>query len=311
MPVAQHRIWSVMVITSIGWGTSGVLTRAAFAEGMEPFAVVAISSAIAAVAVVAYATAVRHGFAVGATGWRIGAIMSVLSVTIPFLSRNLALENASAGFVGLASALVPLATAATAHFVLADEPFDRTTIGGLLVALAGVAVLVFSGDAGIGEEGRPLLAGFFSLLGVVSVAVGSVFAKRHAGEYSPLAVAGVQFVLGAVITTLLMLLIEGVPAAPTAKAWGSLGYIAIVSTFVPVVLYYWLLRHVTVTYSSVIGYVIPLIAVVVGIVVLDEQLQPGIVVGGILILAGVVMTDRARIRRAAAPTEDEVPPVQV
>src|SRR3989304_810313 len=54
VPVAQHRIWSVMVITSIGWGTSGVLTRAAFAEGMEPFTVVSISSAIAAAAVVAY-----------------------------------------------------------------------------------------------------------------------------------------------------------------------------------------------------------------------------------------------------------------
>jgi drug/metabolite transporter (DMT)-like permease len=143
VPVAQHRIWSVIVITSIGWGTSGVLTRAAFAEGMEPFAVVAISSAVAAVAVVAYAIAVRHGFSVGPMGWRVGAIMSVLSVTIPFLSRNLALENASAGFVGLASALVPLATAATAHFVLPDEPFDRTTIGGLVVALAGVAFWSF------------------------------------------------------------------------------------------------------------------------------------------------------------------------
>jgi drug/metabolite transporter (DMT)-like permease len=149
------------------------------------------------------------------------------------------------------------------------------------------------------------------MMGVVSVAVGSVFAKRYAGQYSPLAVAGVQFVLGAVITTLLMLVIEGVPAAPTAKAWGSLAYIAIISTFIPVVLYYWLLRHVTVTYSSVIGYVIPLIAVVVGVVVLDEQLQPGIVIGGILILAGVVMTDRARIRRAAAPTPAEVPPTTV
>ena len=241
-------------------------------------------------------------------GWRVGAVMSVMSVTIPFISRNLALQNASAGFVGLASALVPLATGITAHCMLPDEPLDSTTIGGLLVALAGVAVLVLSGDAGIGEGGRPGLAGAFALVGVFSVAVGSVYAKRHAGRYSPLGVAGVQFVLGALITAGIMLVAEGVPANPTAVGWGTLVYIAIIATFMPVALYYWLIRHVTVTYSAIIGYVIPLIAVVVGVLVLDEKIQPGIAFGGALILAGVVMTDRARTRRSAAGAEETVPP---
>ncbi|NIR35502.1 MAG: EamA family transporter [Actinobacteria bacterium] len=60
----------------------------------------------------------------------------------------------------------------------------------------------------------------------------------------------------------------------------------------PFIVYYWLLRHVTVVYSAIIAYVVPLVAVVVGIVGLDERLQPGIVAGGALILAGVVVTDR-------------------
>jgi len=310
-PPAQGRIWSVFLLISIGWGTGGVMTRVAFDEGLESFAIVAISSTIAAIAVVVYAVAVRHGFSVGPLGWRVGAVMSVLSVTIPFLSRNFALQYASAGFVGLASALVPLATGITAHFLLPDEPLDRTTMTGLIVALSGVAVLVLSGDAGIGEGGRPELAGVLALLGVVSVAFGGVYAKRHAGGYSPLAVAGVQFVFGAMITTVLMLLIEGAPANPTAAGWGTLAYIAIVSTFMPVALYYWLLRHVTVTYSAAIGYVIPLIAVAVGVIALDEQLQPGIIAGGALILAGVVLTDRARRRQAVFEDEDVVPPASV
>jgi len=67
----------------------------------------------------------------------------------------------------------------------------------------------------------------------------------------------------------------------------------------PVVLYYWLIRHVTVTYSTIIGYIVPLVAVGVGVVALGEQLQPGIVVGGALILAGVIVTDRLRNRQTA------------
>ena len=66
------------------------------------------------------------------------------------------------------------------------------------------------------------------------------------------------------------------------------------------VLYFWLIRHVTVTYSTIIGYIIPLVAVAVGVLVLDEELQPGILIGGALILSGVFVTDRIRLRRAAA-----------
>jgi drug/metabolite transporter (DMT)-like permease len=53
---------------------------------------------------------------------------------------------------------------------------------------------------------------------------------------------------------------------------------------------------VTATYASVIGYIVPLIAVIVGVVLLDEQVQPGILIGGLLILTGVVVTDRLEQR---------------
>ncbi len=67
---------------------------------------------------------------------------------------------------------------------------------------------------------------------------------------------------------------------------------ALATTVMPFLVYYWLIRHVTVTYSSIIGYIVPLVAVIVGVIALDERLQPGILVGGALILAGVVITDR-------------------
>jgi drug/metabolite transporter (DMT)-like permease len=92
---------------------------------------------------------------------------------------------------------------------------------------------------------------------------------------------------------------DGVPANPSGEGWMSLAYIGLIATFMPVVLYFWLIRHVTVTYSTIIGYIIPLVAVVVGVLVLDEELQPGIVIGGALILAGVIVTDRIRMMQSA------------
>ena len=92
----------------------------------------------------------------------------------------------------------------------------------------------------------------------------------------------------------------GVGAGPTG-AWPELIFLALMATLVPVALFYWLIRHVTVTYASMIGYVVPLIAVIIGVIVLDEQVQPGILIGGALILAGVVITDRLE-RRNPAPS---------
>ncbi|MDJ0961129.1 MAG: DMT family transporter, partial [Acidimicrobiia bacterium] len=294
--ISNQRIWAVVLLTSFGWGTAPVLIRVALDEGLEPLAITAANSIIAAIAVMVFLGFVRSGVTIGRIELRIGAVMSILSVVLPFLSRNLALEYASAGFVSLMTALVPLITAVGAHFVLADEPLKAATVGGLVLGLAGVAALVLSGDSGIGEGGNPAIATGYALIGVVSVSAGAVYAKRHAGEYSVLGVSGTQFVIGSVLASIAMLIGEGIPANPTGTGWLSLIYIGVIGTFMPVALYYWLLRHVTVTYSTIIGYVVPFVAVVVGIIALGEQLQPGIILGGALIFAGVVITDWLRIR---------------
>lgn len=289
---SRAQVWGAMLLISLGWGTNGVVVRVAFDAGMEPLAVVAISSVIAAVGVVAFVTLSGRDRTIGAIGWRVGIVMSITSVTVPFITRNLALQYASAGFVGLASALVPLATGVVAHIMLPEERLQAATLIGLLISLAGVAVLILSGDSGLAEGGNPALAGILALAGVLSVAVGAVYAKRYSGRYSPLGVSGVQFVIGAAIGIVAMLAFEGVPANPGAKGWASLAYVGLAATFLPITLYYWLLRHVTVTFSAITGYIIPLVAVVFGVIVLGERVDLGIVLGGALILAGVVVTDR-------------------
>ena len=294
--MADHRIWALVLIISIGWGSSPVAVRIALREGLGPITIASASSLIAAGAVMILMASLRRGKLVGRLEWRIGAVLSVLSVLLPFQTRNMALENASAGFVTLISTLIPLVTVVVAHFMLADERMELVIVVGLLLGLGGVAVLLLGGDSGIAEGGNPPLAGMFGLISVVSVSFGAVYAKRYAGRYSVLGVTIVQLVIGAAALSLLALLVEGVPADPSMAGRLSLLYVGLVGTFVPLGLYYFLIRHVTVTYSTIIGYVVPFIGVFAGVLVLDEQLQPGIVIGGALVLLGVVITDLVRVR---------------
>ncbi len=294
--ISDRRVWALVLLISFGWGSSPIAVRMALREGLGPITIAAASSLIAAVAVIFLIAGRRRGTLVGPLELRMGAVLSVLSVLLPYQTRNLALENASAGFVSLVNALIPLVTALVAHFMLANERLKVVTLVGLLLGLGGVAVLLLGGDSGVAEGGNPLLAGLFVLVSVVSVSVAAVYAKRYAGQYSVLGVTGVQLAIGCVALSLLALAIEGVPATPSMTGQLSLLYVGSLGTLVPLGLYYFLIRHVTVTYSTIIGYIVPFIAVSAGVVMLDEQIQPGIVVGGALVLLGVVVTDLIRIR---------------
>ena len=106
-----------------------------------------------------------------------------------------------------------------------------------------------------------------------------------------------QFVSGTAIMVVATVLTEGaLPLSLGGGSWALLVYMGVVSTFVPFALYYWMLRRASATFASMAGYLVPPIAVVSGIVFLSERLEKGIILGGLVILAGVILGDRAERR---------------
>ncbi len=271
-------------------------TRAALGEGVTPYWLAAYRSGIAVVAVLIFLAVLRRGVPRAAVAWKVGTVMGLSNQAAPFIFSNLALQNAGAGFLGLMTALIPLMIATVAHFALPDERLSIVKAIGLVLGLGGVAVLLVSGDSGLAEGGRPIVAGMFGLGAVLAISVGSVYAKYHAGDYDPLDVTGIHFASGTVIIFIFTLLVEGGSPTVTGRAWSLLIYMALASTFLPIVLYYWLLRRVSATYAALAGYVIPVVAIAAGVIFLKEQLQSGIVFGGLLIFLGVIITDRAERR---------------
>lgn len=284
--------WIALAVAAVGWGTGGIAVRAAFGEGVGPWTMVAMRVLIAAVLVVGVLAAqgIRRP---DALTLRIGLVMAVTNLLVPYIVFTFAYDEASAGFVGLFAALIPLSTAVYAHFMLEHEHLSRMKIIGLLVGFAGVAALLVSGDSGLGAEGRPLVAAGLSLIGVAVIGYAGAYAKRYAGQYDSMEITGLQFGFSAVFLVPAMLLLEGVPTSVSNPGWTLIVYMAVASTFLPFYLYYRLIESVPVTTVSLVGYLVPFVALFGGVLLLDEQIEPGIVVGGALILTGMIITDRA------------------
>ncbi|MDH3538428.1 MAG: DMT family transporter [Acidimicrobiia bacterium] len=290
------RVWAAFGLASFGWGTAGVGVRAAFDQGVPPLAMVALRSIIAATAIFAFLQFVRGAVPHGQKEWRTGLVMSVFNLTLPFILFTLGYQYASAGFMGLLAALIPLATAAFAHFLLPDDPLYSGKVIGLVVALVGVGFLMLTGDSGLDEGGRPLLSMGLGVAAVMCIGMANIYAKKRSASYDPVEVTGMQFAIGAVLLTGITAVAEGWPSEITALGWLLVVYLALVGSVLPFLAYYWVLQHVSVTRAQIVAYLVPLVALTSGIMVLGEKLEVGIAVGGALILLGVIITGVAERR---------------
>jgi drug/metabolite transporter (DMT)-like permease len=268
-----------------------------FNEGVGAWTMIAMRAALAALLVGVVLLAKRLPRPSRAVvGY--GLVQAIFNLSLPYIMFTFAYDEASVGFVALFAALIPMATAVFANFMLKDEPLSVKKLLALFVSFSGVAFLLLSGDSGLSEGGRPLLAAGLGLVGVASIGYSAVFAKRTAGAYHPLTITGLQFGISAAWLLIAMLALEGVPSDVTTKGWSLIVLMAVVATFMPFLIYFWLLERISATEASLIGYLVPLIALVGGILLLDEQLQIGIIVGGTLVFAGLLLADQ-QSRRAA------------
>ena len=236
----NRRSWIALIALSLGWGTRGVATRSAFTHEVDTLTLVGIRLVIAAILMAGIQVLVTKTITINRKVMTIGSVLAVTNVVAPFWLFTAAFHHASAGFVGLMAALTPLGTALFAHFMLPDEPLSRSKAAGLALGIVGVVILVASGDSGLAVGGNPAMAVAWASPAVASFSFSTIYGKRNESSMRGLGVVTVQIGLGAVIAIIPMLIIEGVPNLGV-EAWTLLGYLAVFSTIVPLILFYWVL----------------------------------------------------------------------
>jgi drug/metabolite transporter (DMT)-like permease len=158
---------------------------------------------------------------------------------------------------------------------------------GVILGVFGVAV-VFSNQLAI--AGGKALAGCIALvLSALFAAYSNVLVKAHGKNLEPAILAAGQMFFGLIPLMLVGLLLEGNPLAFrwTPMAVVSMLYLAVVGSVIAFLLYYWLVHNMDVTKSMLIALVTPVVAVVLGMVVLGEELTWRTILGGLMIMAGI------------------------
>jgi drug/metabolite transporter (DMT)-like permease len=174
-----------------------------------------------------------------------------------------------------------------AHFHLPGERMTWVKIAGVILGVCGVGV-VFSNQLAI--SGRQALLGCVALvLSAFFGAYSNVLVKAHGKNLNPAIIAAGQMFFGVIPLLLVGVAFEGNPMQFrwTATAIVSLVYLAVVGSVIAFLLYYWLMQNMDVTKTMLISLVTPVVAVILGMLALNEELSWRTLAGGAMIIAGI------------------------
>jgi drug/metabolite transporter (DMT)-like permease len=210
-----------------------------------------------------------------------------LLLGVNYALLNWGLQYISSGLTAVLQAMTPAFAFVFAHFVTRDERMTLIKAGALALGILGVGV-IFSHQ--VQETGpRPLWGSIAVTAGAVCVASAYVAMRRRARDLHPSAITTGQMLVAVVPLLLYAVLVEGNPLHVkwTVKAVTAVAYLALLGSILAAWLNYWLLKRMSATQLLVMGLIEPLIAVILGAIVLDESMSARTIVGGVAILVSV------------------------
>jgi drug/metabolite transporter (DMT)-like permease len=289
------RAWTAFAGVSFLWGIPYLFIKVAVDDGVPPFAVAWSRVTLAAVLLLALAW--RAGTLGQLRGrWRWVALYAVVEIAIPFPLIAVGEQHVASSLAAILIAAVPLIVALLAVRLDPEERVVGARLLGLFVGVTGVVVLVGIDVAGRTDE---LLGASAILVAAVGYAAGPMVLKLRLAGTDPRALMGASLAVAALALTPAALLAP--PATtPSATAIASIVVLGVLCTAAAFVLFAVLLAEVGPPRASVITYVAPVVAVALGLAVLDERPGPGAVAGLLLILAGSWLSTGGRLPPAAA-----------
>lgn len=283
--------WALLIALSIIWGGSFLFVGIAV-SALPTFTIVLLRVAIAALALHLILRAMRIPLPGDATAWAAFFGMGLLNNVIPFSLIAWGMIHIASGLASILNATTPLFTVLLAHALTGDERLTRARLAGVLTGLAGVVVLI--GPEALQGLGGDVLAQIAVLGAACSYGFAGIFGRRFRRMgIPPLATATGQVTASSILLLPMTLYMDRpwTLAMPGVTVWAAIVGLALLSTALAYVLFFRILAGAGAVNLSLVTFLIPVSAILMGITVLGETLHATDFLGMILIGCGLIAID--------------------
>ena len=283
--------WMLLVLLSVVWGGSFFFNGIALRE-FPTLSIVTARVGLAALALLFLMKMLGQGIQLNRQILKAFFGMSFLNNVVPFSLIVWGQQHIASGVASILNATTPLFTMLVAHWFTTDEKINPRRLLGVLTGMGGVGLMM--GLDSMESSGFHLLGQSAILLAAFSYGLAGVYGKRFAQlEIPPLATATGQLCASSMILIPLTLWIDQpwTLAMPSIEGMGSLLGIALLSTALAYVIYFRLLKTAGATNLLLVTLLIPVSAIILGVFLLDESLEPQHLSGMAVISLGLLIMD--------------------
>ncbi len=291
--------WIALIALGLIWGASFLGVSLAL-EGFGPVTIAAGRIAIGALTL--GTVALLGGIPVPRVPriWAFTAAMAVFSNALPFFLLSWSQQHVTSGYAGITMAAIPLFVIGLAHAFVPGEQLTRAKAAGFAMGLLGVGVLV--GPGALASTGSELegVARLGCLGAALSYATGAIVTRR-APSVHPVGFGVLALGIATVVMVPAALALEGVPAWPdSARALPALLYLGLLPTGLATLLLVGIIRSAGPSFLAQVNYHVPVWSVLLGVLVLSEELPGRFVLALGIIIAGLMLSRRGGMQPRAA-----------
>jgi drug/metabolite transporter (DMT)-like permease len=320
--MTNKHAWLGFCVLALIWGSSFLFIRIGVAH-VPPFQLVFVRTAIAAVGL--NIVVLLRGKRLPTDRRRIADLLflGIVNTVFPFALITWGETHIESGLASVLQGTAALFTMVIAHFAFADERITLPKIAGLLIGFLGVVVLAgrSGGEQHAGNDGALYLLGQLAIVAAsLCYAIGGTFSRKTIqNRLEPIVVAAGAMTVAA-ITTGIVTYLSPLVGGPSPvhllqlepSGLGAILALGLINTFIAYLIFYSLVAALGAARTSMITYVIPVVGLALGVLFLDERVDPRLILGAVMIVGSIGIVNlnlrglTALIKRrsaATAPTE--------
>lgn len=280
-----------ILLLSLFFGTSLISSRFALRE----FGSIGFVGLRTIVSLICFAAAFtfskRYTWPSGKEVWRHGVVLGVIGTTIPFTLFITSLNYLSSGIAAIIGTAGPAITVVLAHFLLDDESLNRRKTLGVSLAVGGAIMLSLSGETGLGDSAEVNPIGYLLVFASnISSSFGIIYARKNVRNLSAMQITSVRVFTAMVITIPLAFFLGQLDFSEITRVGVfTVIYSGIVSSFAGFVLSLYIINTYGVSTSIMTNYIVPIVASIGGVLLLNEQITLPMLIGMSVIIGGIYL----------------------
>ena len=300
MPAPPRLAWFAWITVCVVWGTTYLAIRVAL-ETVPVLLLAGLRWASAGLLLTAVLAATGRRL----PGRRFWAGLAVLGFLMNVVGNGFVVwaeQYVASGLTAVVVATVPFWSVCIEAALPKGERITTPVVAGLAIGFAGILVLVWPEISVGGEQWRGVFAGVLGLqVACAGWALGTSYTKRHRLSADPLAAAAMQMLFsGAMLIGLASAAGEWPALGFSARSFGAMAYLTVFGSAVAYTAYVYAVGHLPISTVALYAYVNPIIAVVLGSLLLGEPFSLRIVAASGLVLAGIAVVRGVQSQRGAS-----------